>query len=629
MADDRNASIQAYVNSLDWSDANKAASAAALNQAAQQYGVSAAEIAGATGYNTGDVYTLMGGYQPTNAGVADDAAKYGWDTNYTKTQDDLVSMRAYMAKSGQPYLVTGNASMADGGNSVASLPGWMGEAGIKPSQHMLDNYKGVTGYDYKPGQTVSGYTTTNGGSSGHYTIRNPDGTTFNSQPTGYGGYATSPATGAPGAYATKPGTVGAPSGPAPSGAAATAAANGVAQGFNLANMRGDVSEIIKQQISGLQGKSQADLDAWFRSTPYDAAALAKASGYNVADVQAAMDRARASAPATQPTASVTPEVAAAIKGEVASLNGKTQAELDAWFRSTPYTAAQIAAASGYKEADVQAAMDKARGGAKAPTAGTTGSASGAPQLGYNLSDVAGPAPWNVDNNQLVASQLEKIIASDSPLMQQARAQALQQMNARGTLNSSMAETAAQSAVIAAADKIAQADAATYGDAAQYNADATNTFTREGNAFIRQGVMADYNVNANEWAAQQAYAREREAQREQNAFNLAAMERENELNKGNTTSANSQSDRQGYINALNQARTDWADKYAALMADPNTSPENKRAALKSLSTSYNTQIKQYTGLLGWDYNSWDIEYDDTDTAASAPAPAAATPVSGTD
>lgn len=604
MADDRNASIQAYVNSLDWSDANKAASAAALNQAAQQYGVSAAEIAGATGYNTGDVYTLMGGYQPTNAGVADQAAQYGWDANYTKAQDDLVSIRSYMGASGQPYIVTGNASMADGGNSVASLPGWLNQAGIKSSQNMLDSYKGVTGYDYKPGQTTTGYTSINNGNSGVYTIKNPDGSTLQSKPTSIGGYVTNTA---PAAYKPPP----AAPAPAPIGTSNKPPA-----------VSSDATAIIKAQLSGLNGKSQADLDAWFRSTPYDAATLAAASGYNLSDVQAAMAKARGTAPAPAPgqgaptgapgqaSPAAQPNAIADIQAQVASLNGKPQAELDAWFRTTPYSPAQIAAATGYNEADVQAAMAKARG--------SSPSASGAPQLGYNLSQVSGPTQWNVDNNQLVASQLEKIIASDSPLMQQARAQALQQMNARGTLNSSMAETAAQSAVIAAADKVAQADAGTYGKAAQYNADATNAFTREDNAFVRQGVMADYNLNANEWAARQAYERQQAAQREQNAFNLSAMDRENTLNQSNTANANKQNDRQGYINALNQSRNEWAGKYAALMADPNMSAENKRDAFKNLAQSYNTQIKQYTTLLGWDYESWDIEYtDDTPAATTSP------------
>lgn len=52
-------SIKTYVNTLDWSDANKASSAAALANAAQQYGVGYREIAIATGYRESDVDKLF------------------------------------------------------------------------------------------------------------------------------------------------------------------------------------------------------------------------------------------------------------------------------------------------------------------------------------------------------------------------------------------------------------------------------------------------------------------------------------------------------------------------------------------------------------------------------------------
>lgn len=247
------------------------------------------------------------------------------------------------------------------------------------------------------------------------------------------------------------------------------------------------------------------------------------------------------------------------------------------------------------------------------------STGGAPSLGFNLSNVSGPSQWDVSGNQTVANQLTALMASDNPLIQQARARAMQQSNARGLSNSSIAQTAADAAAYDAMMQVAKQDAGTYASAAQSNTAAQNQFTSDANAFLRNGYMADFNLSANEWAAQQAYARNREAQREQNAFNLAAMERENELNKGNTTSANAQSDKQGYINALNQSRNEWSSKYAGVMADPNMSPENKKDALKSLAASYNTQIKAYTGLLGWDYASWDIEYTVDEPAAAANKP----------
>lgn len=58
----------------------------------------------------------------------------------------------------------------------------------------------------------------------------------------------------------------------------------------------------------------------------------------------------------------------------------------------------------------------------------------------------------------VAGGVEKIIAQDSPLMQQAAARANAKMNERGLLNSSQAISAGQSAVLDAATPIAAADA---------------------------------------------------------------------------------------------------------------------------------------------------------------------------
>jgi len=68
--------------------------------------------------------------------------------------------------------------------------------------------------------------------------------------------------------------------------------------------------------------------------------------------------------------------------------------------------------------------------------------------------------------QTVESRIAGIISQNSPLMQQARADSLGQMNERGLINSSMAVTAGNAAVYRAAMPIAQADAA-----------AQNEFTR--------------------------------------------------------------------------------------------------------------------------------------------------------
>ena len=54
-----------------------------------------------------------------------------------------------------------------------------------------------------------------------------------------------------------------------------------------------------------------------------------------------------------------------------------------------------------------------------------------------FADSYDPTKWNVDKDQTVQGQLSNIISADSPLMQQAKTGALQQMNQRGLINSSI------------------------------------------------------------------------------------------------------------------------------------------------------------------------------------------------
>ena len=80
-----------------------------------------------------------------------------------------------------------------------------------------------------------------------------------------------------------------------------------------------------------------------------------------------------------------------------------------------------------------------------------------------------PVPRTVDESrETVAGQLRSLLSEDSPVLQQARARAMQQMNARGLVNSSMANSAATDAVIQSALPIASADAGVYGDVARLN-----------------------------------------------------------------------------------------------------------------------------------------------------------------
>jgi hypothetical protein len=118
--------------------------------------------------------------------------------------------------------------------------------------------------------------------------------------------------------------------------------------------------------------------------------------------------------------------------------------------------------------------------------------------------------WDVATNQTVQGQLEGILEKESPLMQQAKTQALQQMNARGLLSSSMALGAGQEALIKQALPIAQADAAMYGAAGRFNAETANTLASfnaaQANAAAQFGANAKNVIAAADQAAKNEAAK---------------------------------------------------------------------------------------------------------------------------
>ena len=104
--------------------------------------------------------------------------------------------------------------------------------------------------------------------------------------------------------------------------------------------------------------------------------------------------------------------------------------------------------------------------------------------------VASQERWNVTPQMTVQQQAANIIDADSPLMQQARSIALQQMNARGLVNSSMGIEAGQQAVLNSAVDIGKQDANTYASAGQFNAGQFNDLSK-----FNTGQTNTWNTNA--------------------------------------------------------------------------------------------------------------------------------------
>ena len=285
---------------------------------------------------------------------------------------------------------------------------------------------------------------------------------------------------------------------------------------------------------------------------------------------------------------------------------------------------------------------------------------GRPTTGIGLDQIQGPSMWDIDADQTVAGQLSKILANDSPLMQQARARALQQMNSRGLTNSSIAQSAADSAMYDQAMQIAQQDAGTYAERGKYNTDSKNTFSRDNNAFVRDAFMADFNLEANNWLAEQNFNREykmldKSQQQElermavSNGYQSARDQYLNQWQKEAASQSNdwqkeaaSQSNnwqkvildiqqkhslemeklRQQYNSNQSGSETDNAEKAQAKADLQNAlskfasdafkldtssmDPDVADQAYNNLAQSYNAIIKIATQKLGWKFEDWDID-----------------------
>ena len=94
----------------------------------------------------------------------------------------------------------------------------------------------------------------------------------------------------------------------------------------------------------------------------------------------------------------------------------------------------------------------------------------------------GPTTRQVSADETVSGQMNKILASNSPLLQRAKTRAAQAANSRGLLNSSMGVQAGEEAVLTTALPMAQQDAATYNKQGLTNQGAQNQFATAANKY---------------------------------------------------------------------------------------------------------------------------------------------------
>ena len=258
-------------------------------------------------------------------------------------------------------------------------------------------------------------------------------------------------------------------------------------------------------------------------------------------------------------------------------------------------------------------------------------------VGYSAEDIAAPAPMKVAANQTMQGQLAGILASNSPLMQQAYNDAMVSMNDRGLINSSTAVGAAQKAVYAAALPIAQNDSGVYQNTAltnfqaatqnaQLNAASANQAAQFGaNAQNAAGIQnatsqnaaAQFGANAQNVANLQAA--QLAAQKEIAAANNATALRQTQLSTQTQqaiaqlsadtqlATAKMSSDTQIQVSAAHDANavllqnsgaaTSMFNQYLTnvgnIDANPNMDMDAKTAAIKTQTDIFNTAIKGLT------------------------------------
>lgn len=220
-----------------------------------------------------------------------------------------------------------------------------------------------------------------------------------------------------------------------------------------------------------------------------------------------------------------------------------------------------------------------------------------------------PTRWDIDSDQTVQGQIKKILDPNNPLMVQARTTADEEFNRRGLVNSGMAATAAQDAMLRAAVPIATSDAATYGKAAGYNADQLNQVATKNAEMANTVGMANLNAN-NSWAqanlgsntqleqtrmqigSQQAIAQlNSDTQRYVNQLDSATKLQAQQMQNENQTLLNTN---QQAASMFNQAMVSMAN----IQNNPNLDAANKTQAIAQVWGTLQTQVKvlsQVTGL----------------------------------
>jgi hypothetical protein len=201
----------------------------------------------------------------------------------------------------------------------------------------------------------------------------------------------------------------------------------------------------------------------------------------------------------------------------------------------------------------------------------------------------------------VEGRTNRLLQSNSPLMQRAEAQAMQRANQRGLLNSSMAIEAGQAAVMDKALQITQPDAATYAQFAQ-----NRQQTDQSAALNNQIAAHELNREKARGRIQSALTTQEqggqvELQRIQDNAQMRRVEIDNQWKKEINIDNLDAADRQALMDVSRVFGESLTGGIERIMRDTNV--ENKTEAIESLFTQYRTQMTTAAAIVNLNL-SWD-------------------------
>ena len=230
----------------------------------------------------------------------------------------------------------------------------------------------------------------------------------------------------------------------------------------------------------------------------------------------------------------------------------------------------------------------------------------------NLANTARPAsieqatPWNVTPEQTVEGRINRLIDPNSPLIQQARTRAAQEMNQRGLINSSIGMTAADAAAYEAALPIANVDASTFAKAAGYNADVSNVNAR------MNAQAANEMTQARLQAETQRFTSQLSSENQQSISELDSQSRE-------TISAAglSNQQRQNYQTQLNGYYSSFQNTLYQNSINPNLTPEARYIANMNAFELMKNQYRSSAIVFGLPDVSADLIYNEQEPTTQSP------------